>query len=176
MKTTEIRYDYTFNKGNYESEKIGATVAPVLETDTAERLLAYAKAIVHGYVTGNNYVADPKQMELEPIVEEKEEPKKKTKSKKVAKAVEEKVEEKVEEVEEKPAAKVKGATPYNRADALHKKLIGELLDRECPNWKKEGKGLAASKAMEGKDFLDRDGQILPSFSKELSKVLAVKDE
>ena len=95
----------------------------------------------------------------------------------------------VEEDEEEPKGKkAKGsngtsgkrtksrATSYSRVDDLHKKIVGDFLNEEVPGWNKKYKenALLASKKMNGKDFLDADGEVIESFKKDFLRVLKGK--
>lgn len=61
----------------------------------------------------------------------------------------------------KPNSKV---TSYDRNLDLHKKLVAELLDANYPNWRANpSKAKEASVKLEGKEFLDNEGIILPEF-------------
>lgn len=61
----------------------------------------------------------------------------------------------------KPNSKV---TAYDRNLDLHKKLVAELLDASYPNWRANpSKAKEASVKLEGKEFLDNEGIILPAF-------------
>jgi hypothetical protein len=48
-----------------------------------------------------------------------------------------------------------------------------MLDKNFPNWRKElmTKAVNASKALEGKDFMDNTGNLLPEFEKELKSLM-----
>lgn len=78
--------------------------------------------------------------------------------------------------EDKPKRTLrKAGTPYARENELHKKLVGELLDREFPGWKRSelfAKAKAASVSMAGSEFLDAEGLILEAFKAEFRKKMA----
>ncbi len=89
------------------------------------------------------------------------------------------VEEEEEEPEEKPAKKPvgkalkkKGST-YARTNEQHKALMAEKLTELFPKWKKteesKAKAKAISKSLDGTDFLDAEGDIVPSFIVALKK-------
>lgn len=164
MKINEIRYDKTFNLGNYENEKIGVSCA-VAEEESAYAVLAAMKIFV---ATRGLEVPETPKVEEKPKI---------TSTTELKVYVEEAPI--VEELKPKKAkakattkAKAKG-TPYDRTNEIHKKLFSELLSREFPTWKtkQESKdaGRDASKALEGEEFLDSEGLILPSFT-ELVKI------
>jgi len=107
-------------------------------------------------------------------------PKKETPAKEAAPAkTEEPAKEepaKEEPIKEEPAkaepakkAKPSKAIAYDRNSDVHKKHFGAMLDKHFPNWRKElmTKAVTASKTLEGKDFMDNTGNLLPEFEKEL---------
>lgn len=77
--------------------------------------------------------------------------------------------------EDKPKKTLrKAGTPYARDNELHKKLVGEFLNKAFPEWKKPAnieKAKAASAAMAGKEFLDAEGLIIESFKTEFRKLM-----
>lgn len=187
-KINLIKYEYTFNKGNYESEKIGIELHPG-EDATAAEVLAEAKSFVHdGQEPSNeeqkdaaknkrtNDAAGRKSKTTKKVEEEDEEitdeegPKGKGISKKhVSK-------EDDSDDEEKPKAgkkKARGASPYDRSDETHKKLFSEKLDQEIPTWrdKKSKEAKDASVELNGSDFLDNDGDVVPEFTAKLMKLM-----
>jgi hypothetical protein len=64
---------------------------------------------------------------------------------------------------------------YQRGNDTHKELFSGVLKDVAPSWKKtdESKALAkkASIKMEGKDFLDADGEVFPSFKELVRKFM-----
>lgn len=65
-------------------------------------------------------------------------------------------------------------TPYNRDNDTLKQMFTKWLGENHPTWKtaKPDKAKKASVAMNGKDFLDADGKILPSFIAEVNQIMA----
>ena len=63
---------------------------------------------------------------------------------------------------------------YNRMDDVHKKHLGQLLDKIKPEWRKKNmtEAIAASKALEKIDFMDSKGNILESFENSLTELMA----
>ena len=63
---------------------------------------------------------------------------------------------------------------YNRMDDVHKKHLGQLLDKIKPEWRKKNmtEAIAASKALEKTDFMDSKGNILESFENSLTELMA----
>lgn len=61
----------------------------------------------------------------------------------------------------------KKSAVYDRDNEIHKKLMGEQLTKYDKTWKKTAKGKAAAKKisqkLEGEEFLNDDGKVLPSF-------------
>lgn len=167
MNITLLKYEHTFNLGNYESEKFGAECMLTEGEDSVkasasliEFVMAKGKVVTSGLVAKTSDPAaketvtevsdsvksdEPVQLELpveEPVVE---------KPKKEKKAAAPKKEKKVN-------------VPYDRSNELHKKLIGEILDKKHTGWRKDPiKAKEASIAAEGEAFLDDKGQVLESF-------------
>ncbi len=76
--------------------------------------------------------------------------------------------------EEKKKLKVKSsATKYDRNSDLHKKMFAENVEKIIPNWRATHavKAKEASAKLEGKDFLDNEGLVLPSFKEEISMLM-----
>jgi len=157
-KITEVRFDATFNKGNYESEKIGVTYQSEETEDVFEVIEELRKTV--------------REEKGACKVDEEETASVEVARKQHTSSVEEKVEEVKEEVKKakKPkaekAAKVE-AVLYDRENPLHKKLLVACLDAKVPTWKSAGKASKAaevSKALSGKElFLDPKGEVLESF-------------
>jgi len=190
MEITSLRYGRKFNLGNYESEEIA--FEGVLEDGESplECLQEMKSAVMEAYkgvsaepVTQKEPTKkkaakkvveeEPEDTDLEDEDEfvddetEEEEPKKAAKKKVTKKATAKKATKK--KATKKKATRKKN-TPYDRSLELHKKLIGEMLTEELPNWKKDADIKTACKnasvEMEGEDFLDSEGNILESFSGE----------
>ncbi len=202
-KVNLVKYEYTFNKGNYESEKIGIELSPD-EGVSASEALAEAKAFVHegqevenaGKKTSqkNKHTNDAPsrkskaqkeeadeeagddEVEITEEDDEAAEEKPKTKGKKTAaKKVVEEPKEDEEQEEEKPKTKKKarGASAYDRTDDTHKKLFSEKLDQKFPDWRTKKSKMAklASSKLNGTDFLDSDGDVIPEFVAALVKLM-----
>ena len=90
-------------------------------------------------------------------------------------AEEEDTEAEEDETPAKPAKPKKSGkvTTYDRSSALHQKLIGEYLDENLPGWeKKYGKfAKSVSNRMQGQEFMDTDGELIPEFGKTFLKKL-----
>ena len=118
-------------------------------------------------VSSSNTTPPPKQ---EP---KKMEPKAEDPKKKEPKAEEPKKKEPKAEEPKKVKAKSKHIL-YNRMDDVHKKHLGQLLDKIKPEWRKKNmtEAIAASKALEKTDFMDSKGNILESFENSLTELMA----
>lgn len=200
METKEIKYTKRFNIGNYEHEEFSITA--VTEDGSVEDFAQLKETVAKAFVgeevakakvsrsnKAKEVAPEPEEEETEEA-EEEEKPKatkgkaSKAKAKKVEEPEESEEEEaeeaeEEEEEEEKPKAKAlkkKGST-YSRNSDLHKKLFVEMLNEELgEGWVKKNAGRAktASIKMEGKNFLDADGEILPEFTKETLKIAKAK--
>ena len=117
--------------------------------------------------SSSNTTPPPKQ---EP---KKKEPKAEEPKKKEPKAEEPKKKEPKAEEPKKVKAKSKHIL-YNRMDDVHKKHLGQLLDKIKPEWRKKNmtEAIAASKALEKTDFMDSKGNILESFENSLTELMA----
>lgn len=190
MEIKGIKYTKRFNLGNYEHEEytVDAQAEDASASDFAQlkELVAAAHA---GDVKSSAKVSRANKAKEEAEEEEEEEeekaPAKKTTKKKVEPEPEEDDEDDADDAddaEEAPkavkgkAVKKKGSV-YDRNSDLHKKLFVELLNSELgDSWVKKNAGRAktASIKMEGKNFLDADGEILADFVKEALKIAKAK--
>jgi hypothetical protein len=191
----EIRFKKTWNLGNYESETLEAA-CQLTEGECAvtakEELIAFVKGETVKEQPAPTQAVEteqPKKAEKKVAAKKEKAPPVKTESpvvdeaqpvKEDAVVVAPAVEPVVEEVKEEAAPKAKKekkfkavATPYNRENDLHKKLLGELLDKSYPTWKKDpSKAKAASQLLAGKDFLDTEGKVIESFKSALAEAMA----
>jgi hypothetical protein len=211
MIISEVKYGYTFNKGQYESERIDLSASPE-DGETPEQVLEVLKAIIHGKPYSKPVAVAPappvvseakdeeedKQLKFDfdspkPVAqtskdtEEKRGPGRpptKSKSKKEAEkaervvAVMEKViaqaePEVVTQAEPEQPKKVKfTGSVYNRELDLHKKLVGEFLNKNFPNWRSDiAKAKNASVTMNGKEFLSAEGLVLETFKQEFAELM-----
>lgn len=184
---TEVRFDATINKGNYENEKLGVTYAMAEGEDVFE-VIKEVKVVVlggekAGPVTKTEASVGSKKVTKEKaeVVQSgghkevvKEEPAKEEKTPLEEEAAKEEtlVEEKKEKKtkENKPKAEKEAPTViYDRKNDNHKARLGEFLDGWNRNWKAKDsdvlkKASAASAALTGNEpFLDADGKLLESF-------------
>lgn len=176
MKINELKYERKFSLGNYEMETIMAGASVDEGENPSDVLLAMMEFV--NSKGGVSFQKDPAPVVEAPVekVEVKAEEKKPAAKVKVkpAPAVDPaKVpatisleEVKAEELKPAPKMKVKSApTKYNRETDLHKKLVSEMLDRAIKGWKaKASLAKEASVKMNGEDFLDAEGKVLPSFT------------
>lgn len=194
MKVTELKYEAVINLGNYESERVGVTVAledgdkPV---EILQDMIKFAKS------KGSTPLASNKVMETTVTKPQVEPPKASepteepaapvTKKAKKAKVEEPKntepeaaetsettsTEEADEPKEEKPASKkrVKN-TVYSRSNDIHKKAFTDMLTVVYPGWKKSAdKFKAASEKLEGEEFLNNEAEVIPEFKDKLAKII-----
>lgn len=67
---------------------------------------------------------------------------------------------------------------YQRENETHKELFSGLMKSVAPKWKaspeSKAKAKSVSKKMEGKEFLDEDGKIFPSFKELVRKAMSKK--
>jgi hypothetical protein len=84
-------------------------------------------------------------------------------------------EKSVKEVVAKKKKKSKSSA-YDRKNDLHKKLVAEYLDGAYPNWKetKSERAQVVSVKMNGKDFLNDEGEMLEEFKIEFLSHLKKK--
>lgn len=192
IKITEVRYEFTFNKGNYQSEKVGVTAA-ISEGESFLDTMSELKKIVHQFGEGAiepKVFPTPNEQNTEVLSvnkeEDKESPIQATEEKPKAKAgrkplvspekKEELKKERLKEGLEKAATKVKSKmTVYNRELDLHKRLFGEQLTAIIPDWKKTAmaKAKEASASLNGEEFLDNEGVVTQSFKEKLKAALGV---
>lgn len=195
MKINELKYERTFNLGQYESEKIGVGVAVDADKENPSEVLAQMISFV------NTKGLTPITSKNEPVVE-KAEPKKAAPPEKKPEPAKEEVAlvaEAPKAVVEAPKAtapekkprldktkstmpketkvKVSAAiTPYDRTNDLHKKLVTELLDDASPSWKtKAVLAKETSAKMQGKPFLNSEGHIILDFRQEFKAHMGIVD-
>lgn len=165
VEITQIRVDL-IRQVPEGSDAVGLS-ANLIKGGNASEGIAELKAIILGTSESVS-----KKAPAEPTTSAKAKLKKEEPAISEVKAPEEtakEVETPVAPKEEKkaPAVKVKGkATPYDRTVDTHKKLLSKFLDTNFPQWKDSTnlpKAGAASQALNGKDFLDAEGEVLQSF-------------
>lgn len=125
---------------------------------------------------GESKVTKPKpQAEEKKVEEKKEEAPAAQEETTPAPAEEKKVEEKKAKKETTlKVTKPTKATAYDRNLDTHKALLGQFLDVKCPNWRKPEelkKAGNASRALQGTDFQDAEGNILESFKEAFLKYM-----
>lgn len=204
MKVKTITISRRLPTEQYGYVDVQATAELTASEDTAESIQELRSIVELGLGIGAGAESEAEETEEQ----EEEKPTKKTAKKASKKVEEETEEEEEsedeesdeeeeseeeteeEEEEEKPAKKAAkkttaspgkkrkmGAT-YDREDAVHKTLIGEMLNANFPNWTKKGdlkaKAKSISVKMDGKEFQDAEGDILESFSKEFIRQMKSK--
>ena len=196
MRVYELRVDLTRSYKQYESDKVGVSILTEEGDDLVELLKVTKRFLlgeeVKGLKAGQQIISSdqlslpletptPKETEGEvkptPAKEKKvkEEPKKDELKVEEPKVEQPKVEQPKREekpkVDKKPKA-VK-AIQYDRNNETHKKHVGVLLNDIDPNWRTTGmqKAVAASKALEGSDFMDSSGEIVASFKESLAELM-----
>lgn len=173
MKT--IEYMRRKNLGHYEFEELRVSDI-VKENEDVDFKILDLKKLVHFHLGISDEPVKEVQTEL-PIVEEtpkieeiREDIKKEVKeekpkrSRKSSAIPSEKTEPKVET---KIITKGEKFAVYDRTINGHKVIIGRFLDEKYPKWRSSesilNKASNASKEMNGKDFLDSEGEVLDSF-------------
>jgi hypothetical protein len=190
MKIVQMTFSKTWNLGDYNSEKF-EVIAGVEETDipqmAAKDLILFVKSkgtseVSMGQITKpvektekaaeNNVdktvkTAENKKTKVKAVAETettKQEANNGNKEKDSEKSSEEIKSEKVVSQKTSEKVKVGKTSPYNPDEPLHKKLVGEFLDKAAPSWRnntapyKEVSGI-----MKAEPFLDGEGLILESF-------------
>jgi hypothetical protein len=165
MKINEIKYEKTFNLGNYESEKIGVSCA-VDEGESSYAVLAAMKIFVSKRGLEIPEEEEKPQNVEAPEQKEQETPKVKAETETAETPKESSKPEKKKGGGGAKVKRVKG-TPYTRESEIHKKLFSELLFREFPKWNSSPEGKAKGKEVSlkvvGQEFLDSEGLVIPSF-------------
>ena len=178
--TLNIEYLRRVNLGNYEHSEL--KVSTIVKEDQDINIeIERLKMLVHCHL---GIQEDNKDQLLLPIekankpvektVAAVEKPKEKVAVKEELKeeikyeAKEKKTEAKTKKStpETKPVKKLNKATVYDRALDTHKNLLGSFLDKKYPKWRNADslkKAAEASKALNGSDFLDENGEILEAF-------------
>ena len=183
MKVAHISFEKKWNLGDYNHEMIGALG---LVEENEDPSAALKDLIV--FVRTRGEESPSATSKVEPKSEPKQETTKETKAEKKTKksaatkeeaqdgekeSSQEQAGEKSSESENTEKKKVKGkATQYNPEEPVHKKLLGEILDKSAPNWKQNTPPYKeAAHLMKGEDFLDAEGIVLETFKTTfLSKV------
>lgn len=179
MKITTLGYERTWNLGDYNSEKI-ISGCIIDEGEEASEALKNLIAFV-------NSKGDDKVNSAQPA-EPKPKKDKKPKEDKPAKNTEpepsddneeggdngeeksEKEAKKETKVEKEKKPRKQTNTPYDPDNALHKKLVGEFLDKKAPKWRSNTDPYKlASRELSGSDFQDAEGMVLDSFVSEFLK-------
>lgn len=204
MKIVQMTFSKTWNLGDYNSEKF-EVVAGVEETDVpqvaASDLINFVKTKGNSEITAGQVAQVVKNETTSTKVVEKTNKSSETKKPKGKDAANETVAEPENKKEEanngnkeksgekssektsektvsEKSEKVKSGktTPYSPNEPVHKKLVGEFLDKAAPSWRTNTAPYKeVSSQMQDVEFLDSEGLILESFKVEfLNKVEAQK--
>lgn len=182
MKIFEVRVDITRQLKQYESDKVG--VSAILEDgDDVCQVIQDCKKICEGQIlevkgTSTTKV-DVKQLELpienKPEIRVKPEAKKAPAPKVEEVKAEEPKKEEPKKVKKEAAPKKPKNITYSRENDLHKKHVGQFLDDKYMTWRKDPKvkaaAVEASKAMEGKEFMNSSGEIIEEFKTSFTETL-----
>lgn len=177
MKITTIKYMERKNLGNYEHEELSAE-AIIGETDDYVASMLTLKDLVHNTLHGTLNKPIIKE-EVKEVVAEvvKEEKPKAVRAKKSAVVIQEQASTEqvvvnatspsTDEVEEVKKEKPKKVTKYSSDIPEHKSIFGAYLAKKYGDAWKTAKPVAEIKAftasLNGKDFLDDVGTVVPSF-------------
>jgi len=160
MKTNTVTYTRRYNTGNFEFEEY-TLQATVEENEVTANVIAQLQADVEVAKTRVAAVAPTKSA---------------AKKKKPVVTVEE--EEEVLPVAAKAEKKKKFKSKpqvYQRTNDTHKEIFSGVLTKVFPTWKTDAKTRSeakkVSKAMEGIEFLDEAGTVLPKFEEKLIETL-----
>lgn len=168
MKFETITVMQRKNLGNYEHLEITTTVTLEEGEDfvaSAMTARTYVEAVLNMPLDDIKKKEEPKEVvKEEEAVAEAPKKEKKTKAKKADTL--ESGQEVPPVIEEKKAPKAKNVV-YNRTIEAHKNLLSAHLGNNFPGWK-AAKPIDAIKAftasLEGKEFLDEQGNVVDSFN------------
>jgi type IV secretory pathway VirB10-like protein len=180
MNKINVEYMRRVNLGSYEHSELKVSIA-INEEDDINFEIESLKSLVHKHLgiieEDKNQLPLPIEKAKKPVektVAAVEKPKEEVavnnelKDEVKAEEKEKKTEAKAKKSapETKPVKKISKATVYDRALDTHKNLLGSFLDKKYPKWRTSDslkKAAEASKALNGTDFLDENGEILDSF-------------
>lgn len=162
MEVKKIVYVRRYPKEDYGFMEVTLDAELSAEDSPAE-CLEELKEIIDGHISGNK---------TNSVKGEKNNGSKKSASKEVS----QEDDKEKDQVIAPPKRRATKTTPYDRKNDLHKKLVAEYLDEAMPVWKEKlpNRAQVVSVKMNGKDFLDADGNILQSFKDEYLKLLKTK--
>ena len=171
MKITTMTFTRRMPKEQYGYEELTCTVEVSAEENSVEivnELKAFVNLAVSDEVvakTGNEKISSVISEEKIEVVKDKESPEKPKKAEKAVKA---------ENAEKPKKEKPSKNASYDRNKDSHKAIFVAYLASKFPDWKKDKAALAKeiSINLEGTDFLDESGKILPSFTAEMDKALS----
>lgn len=173
MQVTNVRYSKTVQVNQYEPETIEAT-ATLDEGESLESAVGEIRERVNGLFNGKAGTTESKvssnkgtktaskSKAKEPVEEESE-----TTSGESKPAASKTTKKVTKKAAGKKAPAKKKAIPYDRSVGAHKKAFGQILHENYPDWKTDSDlGAAAKQAsldLDGEDFMDANGDILPTF-------------
>lgn len=187
MKIAMIEFMQRKNKGNYEHEEIKVQ-AVIDENDNADVAMVQLKNFVAHHLGLEIVKTIPSTAPVESEVKEevkeevkKEEPKKEkaTRTKKVKEEPKSEVVEEIPEViKEAPAPVDKSIVKYDRMTLAHSSTLSSYLTKTYgEGWKKVAPPVeikAFSESLNGQPFLDKEGNIVPSFKEQLATFFGPK--
>lgn len=180
MKIASIEFMQRSNLGNYEHQEIKVQVV-VEDDENADVVMTKVKNFV-AFHLGKSI---QQKVEVAPEVKEEvkapetkvEEKVEAPKKEKAPKAKKEKVAEEVKDgltpvIEEKPAPVDKSIVKYDRMTLAHSSTLSSYLTKTYgEGWKKVAPPAeikAFSESLNGQPFLDKEGNIVPSFKEQLA--------
>lgn len=195
MKFTEVKYSKRFNDGNYEHTEI--SIAAQVDGDDVVECVSQLKEAVYSSrnqeATGetapvkDSAPVEEAEEEQEEIIEKPKRNKKPKVEEEVEAEAEEETEEEEAEAEEEQEEEVDDkkkkrfrskAAPYDRTNEVHRSIFLGALKEIDQKWNssdaKKARAKKVSVNLDGTDFLDKEGEILPGFVKEMRKAFTGK--
>ncbi len=196
MRIAEAKFTRRYNVGNYEHEEYSLSSVFDDKDQSAVEALRLLKEDVAAAFSGKSDTAKmPKKKKAAPV-EAADESEEDTEAEEIpATEDSESSSDSDEDDDQDTSSKTKttsGATSatsktkkfkkkaqvYQRSNETHKEIFSSVMTKATPDWKKTTESKAKAKntsmKMEGKDFLDEDGEVLKEFSAEVKKLMASK--
>lgn len=188
MKVSEAKFTRRYNVAQYEHEEYSLS-AVVEDNETGVEVLQQLKAEVEAAKSGNAVQA------AEPAAKKNKKPKPASTTKESDESengesdtaadpsdTDSDTDDDADDVEETPAEKrkkfKKKPQVYQRSNDAHKELFSGVLKAVAPDWKKspesKAKAKSVSQKLEGQEFLDESGEILPDFKAQVKKHMGKK--
>lgn len=188
---TQVKYMRRFVTGEYEFEEFTVMV-DLEETSGTLETMAQLKKQVEAAQAGETEEPKPKKRKTKPEPEA-EEPEAEAEEEAEEPETEEPEAEEEEEEEDDKGEPIsvdskgnvkkrkknfkKKPQTYQRNDT-HKEIFSGVLKAVAPDWKKtqesKAKAKSVSQKMEGEEFLDEEGEVLPEFKAEVKKLMGKK--